>query len=183
MKEYLKQHKIMHEGKKTFAGNTLFVYSKPLKEILSFFKPDSLLDYGCGKGAQYTSRKAHEEFNCPMPTLYDPCYEPFERKPTGTFAGVICVDVLEHVPEEDLDNIIKDIFAYTESFVFIGISIKLAKKSLPNGKNCHATVKPPNWWKEKVLQHKPHNIKTFLYYGISKTKCGLIYRDETEREK
>ena len=167
----------MHD-KGFFSGKTLFLYSEPLKEIISFFKPYSLLDYGCGKGQQYTFYKAHESFNCPMPTLYDPCYEPFKEKPTGTFAGVICTDVLEHIPKSGLDDVIKDILGYAEDFVFIGVSTKLAKKVLPNGDNCHATVESPNWWKEKVLQHRSNNIKVFLYNEESKGACGMIYRDE-----
>lgn len=42
-------------------------------------------------------------------TLYDPGYEPYSTLPVGDFDGVICTDVLEHCPEEDIPWIFKRI--------------------------------------------------------------------------
>ncbi|NKC15438.1 MAG: hypothetical protein GKR94_25565 [Gammaproteobacteria bacterium] len=80
--------------------------------------------------------------------FYDPAFEPYCAVPSGRFDGVICTDVLEHCPEQDVHWIIDDLFRYAASFLFCTISCQLASKKLPTGENAHITVKPPHWWGE-----------------------------------
>ena len=165
MKEYLEQHKIMHSKNNVFVGNSLLKYSKYIKEIISDTKPERLLDYGCGKGLQYTISLAHKDWgmeNCPV--LYDPCYEPFSYKPEGKFDMVICTDVLEHVPREELGEVVRDIFRFTDGLAFFGVSVRPAKKNLPNGNNAHSTIKPISWWKAKIDKHNINDVKYDLCY-------------------
>ena len=61
----------------------------------------TLLDYGAGQGWQYTEECYHVLWNI-MPTLYDPAVAAFHVKPSQRFDGVICTDVLEHIPEAEL---------------------------------------------------------------------------------
>lgn len=168
MKEYLEQHKLMHKSG-FFGGQTCLSYAEPLQRLVKQRNPTSLLDYGCGKGDQYFVNRLHERLNCPMPTLYDPCYDPFKQKPEGSFSGVICTDVLEHVPEDDIEDVVREIFSFATDFVFIGVSVRPAAKILPNGENCHATIRPIDWWVNKILKLKPNNIKIFIYYEDPKT--------------
>jgi hypothetical protein len=81
---------------------------------------------------------------------YDPGYPPFAERPLGTFDLVICCDVLEHCPEEDLQWIMEDIAGHARRGVFLVIACYPAKKSLPNGENAHITIQPPSWWKPRV---------------------------------
>jgi hypothetical protein len=41
---------------------------------------------------------------------------------------------------------------------FFRIACYLAKKSLPDGRNCHLIVKEPVWWREQILQHMAVDI-------------------------
>ena len=43
-------------------------------------------------------------------TCYDPGYEPHSRLPQGKFDGVLCTDVLEHCPQDDLEWIVGELF-------------------------------------------------------------------------
>jgi len=43
-------------------------------------------------------------------------------KPTGRFDLVISTDVLEHIPEEHIDDIIADIFSYSDRWVQLPVS-------------------------------------------------------------
>ena len=81
-----------------------------------------------------------------LPTLYDPAVDEFSAKPRGKFDGVICTDVAEHVPEDEVDVFLSDVFSHARKFVFITICTRPAKKLLPDGRNCHLTVKPATWW-------------------------------------
>ena len=49
----------------------------------------------------------------------------FEKKPEAgrKFDLVICIDVLEHIPQSDLPRIIKEIFDYSGKYVFAAIKV------------------------------------------------------------
>ncbi len=129
-----------------------------LMELVNHHQAKSLLDYGCGKGMQWKLRfnaiNDGREFETTLQDLlgietvgcYDPGYEPLSSLPTGKFDAVICFDVLEHCPEDDLPWILDQIFSYSNKFVFANIACFPAKKLLPNGENAHCTIKPAEWW-------------------------------------
>lgn len=154
---YRKQYEQMHV-RGFFPGKQPIKQWNEINELIERFKPKTLLDYGCGKARCYTEVKIHEKWGV-MPVLYDPYHPPYSVKPTGKFEGVICTDVLEHVPEEDIYDVLEDIFSYATSFVYLSISTKVAKKNLPNGENCHVTVKPKEWWIPQIHKAiKKHKV-------------------------
>ena len=110
-----------------------------------------MLDYGAGKGHQYdlnrTDVDLREVYGVSEITCYDPGHQPYSSLPDGSFDGVICLDVMEHCPEEDLPWIISEIIGYAEKFVYFTVACFKAEKKLPNGENAHCTVRPPAWWK------------------------------------
>lgn len=113
-----------------------------------------VLDYGCGAGMQYEApHNLQRKLHIPKPTMYDPGVERYAQKPTGTFDGVICSDVLEHVPEALVGNVLAELFDYAERFVWMSVCCRPAKKSFPDGTNMHVTVKPETWWKAQVKAH------------------------------
>ena len=177
MKEYLEQHMLMHETREScFSGKTCLVYSRKIKQCILEYSPESVLDYGCGKGSQYLKHKEHESWGVSVPTLYDPCYKPYSSRPSGKFDAVICTDVLEHIPKDDLVEILNDIYGYASKFVFFGVGTSKAKKILPNGNNAHATIEPLRWWKILLEAHN-RGIDTFLYATKSGSKSlegGLL---------
>src|ERR1051326_1125418 len=72
--------------------------------------------------------------------------------PTGRFDGVVCTDVLEHCPEEDLAWILEEIFSYAARFVYLNVACFPARKTLPSGENAHITIREPDWWHALVAQ-------------------------------
>jgi hypothetical protein len=165
-RELLDLYKRMHlEGERslgipalrTFAGGSLLRHAPAIKRLIDATGTRTLLDYGSGKGQQYTADslelpdgtrigKLADYWGVDSITTYDPAYEPLSRLPSGTFDGVICTDVLEHCPEEDLPWIVDELFAFARRFVFANIASFPAVKALPNGENAHSTVQPPAWW-------------------------------------
>jgi hypothetical protein len=111
----------------------------------------TLLDYGCGEGKQYTIEYWHSFWNI-MPTLYDPAVKEFSKRPKGQFDGVICTDVLEHVPIDELDVAIEDLVGYSKLWCFVSVCCRRAKtnKNLPDGRNAHVTIRPRRWWRDKL---------------------------------
>jgi hypothetical protein len=86
-------------------------------------------------------------------SFYDPGVPEYETLPTGEFDGVICTDVLEHIPEGLLPETFETIFSKARHFVFLVIDCGLAVKKLPNGENAHCTVKLPSWWNSQLRSY------------------------------
>lgn len=156
MMDYAKAYRQLHaRNRKIFGGFSIVEHVPAIAELVNEFKPDRILDYGCGKGLQYTQERVHDQWGGLMPALYDPGVKALSRKPEGKFGGIICTDVLEHIEEFDLPEILDDIFGYAadEAFVFFNVACRPAKsKRLSDGRNVHVTVKPPEWW-ETIIGH------------------------------
>jgi FkbM family methyltransferase len=104
---------------------------------------------------------------------YDPGYAPHSARPEGRFDGVICTDVLEHCPEEDVPWILEEIFGYAGRFVYLNVACYPARKTLPNGENAHITVRPPEWWREKVRAAARPGIRVELQADVREEEADL----------
>lgn len=122
----------------------------------------TILDYGCGLG-QWTWRGFGDMPNGVLGSmgskvqsiwLYDPAVEPFSQKPPidYRFDVVTCADVMEHVPEEHVDEVLTEIAMYCkpEGRMIFAISGNPAYKQFEDGENVHCTVKPIEWWQQKI---------------------------------
>lgn len=113
------------------------------------FKPASVLDYGCGRG------NLAEFFRDRMGATirkYDPAIPELSEAPTGSFDLGLNTDVLEHVPEDEIDGILAAIRALCKN-AFFNVHLIHAREILSNGENAHCTLKPPAWWKAKIAKH------------------------------
>ncbi len=150
-------------AEQTFAGSSLLKHIAAIKELIDEQSARTILDYGSGKGRQYEPLTVKTADGQRLPsiqaywgvdsiTCYDPGYMPYRRLPQGTFDGVICTDVLEHCPEDDLPWIVGEIFAFARKFVFANVACYPAIKRLANGENAHCTVQSSAWWEALVGQ-------------------------------
>ena len=147
---YIDQAKKIHENENKWRGTTVRQYIPEINKLRREYSLVTMLDYGCGKA----------QFHDPIwnAVKYDPAIEIFNTKPVGKFDLVISTDVLEHVPEENIDEVIADIFNYSDRCVFVSVCCREAKEILPNGMNAHATVKPESWWKDKFSKYKNYKL-------------------------
>lgn len=172
---YINQYKLYHQNPETYHGESVDLDVKFITPLIQHFKAESLLDYGCGKGYQYTKRKIHDKFfSGIMPTLYDPGVPEYSKFPANRFDGVICCDVLEHVPEEFIDETLKQIFSKANKFVYISVSDIPAFAILPNGENAHVTQKPVDWWIDKIKPHTHWLHCGFSIRGNDRYVCQMI---------
>lgn len=157
----------MHVDESVFPGDSLTQHASSIKQLIDSTGSKTLLDYGCGKGYQYTKLNLHDEyFNGIMPSLYDPGTK-YSDFPEGEFDGVLCTDVLEHIEEKDLDGVLEQIYSKATKFVYLGVCTVPAQAILPDGRNAHVTIKPFAWWLEKVSPFA--KVGTQLYcYGNNK---------------
>lgn len=110
-----------------------------LREI-DWLEPNSVLDYGAGK-----SNLAKQLFPEAATAAYDPAIPGRHLKPRLRFDLVICTDVLEHIPTDEVGDLLADIVKYSDR-AFFTIHTGPAYHKLPDGSNCHCTIKGVNWW-------------------------------------
>jgi hypothetical protein len=156
IEDYAAIYREMHAfGPDRFAGHSIKPHVRDIAALVSHTRARSLLDYGSGKGAQYREAEVQSAWGGLVPHCYDVGVPEFAKRPTGQFDGVICTDVLEHIAEADLEEVLDDIFSFARKFVFFSVATRLAGKTLPDGRNAHLTVRKALWWKILINRRKP----------------------------
>ena len=145
--KYLDQYKEIHKQKNYgISGDHLVGQLMPLIDK----KITSLLDFGCGRSN--TSELLRKQLGLPEKEVsrYDPAVEGRDTVPSRSFHTVICTDVLEHIPEEELNDVLVDIWGFADKQAIFVIAMREASAILPNGENAHCTVQQKEWWEEKL---------------------------------
>lgn len=162
--DYTKLH---HEG--LFQGNTVMRYKKDLKELFSEHDVKTALDYGCGKASAHNTYHLDSDLGVVF-DLYDPGVSLYNTLPQKQYDAVICVDVLEHVPEDEVVNTLHEILSRATKCVFLTFCSRPAKKLLPISKvNAHVTQKDRAWWVNQIDTVQT-NLKTNITYILLETK-------------
>ena len=173
------------DAKNTFDGKSLRFFFNSIKKIIEATKSDSLIDYGCGKAKYYfnsievnnnTYKNIIDYWKIKNYYLYDPGVSKFSKYPSQKADGVICVDVVEHIPEEDVYNFIKEIFNLANKFIFIVIACYPANKTFPNGRNVHVCIKTPDEWRKILSDIKSNynNISPVVICTTARKKFTII---------
>lgn len=181
--EIIKKYQLFHINgteklppSKTFMGYSLTKWVGKIKEIINLNNCKSILDFGCGKAFLYTNslninninyKNITEFWNVKDVYLYDPGVVKFSTYPNKKYDGVICTDVIEHIPENDIMNFIQDIFDLSEKFVFIVVALMPASKQFDDGKNIHLCLKSKNEWDKIFNEFKKMypSIKQYIYFN------------------
>ena len=143
---YRQQNALLHEDKNQYYGVAGKAYIPLLTNIYLEYECNDILDYGCGKGKIAKMLRRFPIRN------YDPAIPEFSDMPEPADL-VICLDVMEHIEPECLDNVLEHLRKLVGRIGLISVSTRLAKKTLPDGRNAHLIVEEPEWWLPKFLKH------------------------------
>jgi hypothetical protein len=147
--ELIAQYRHMHAT--SVYGDTSVKNLRFLRPEIKLLRPRSILDYGCGQS------RLLDRLELGYPTeliRYDPAIPPYSRKPVRPADLLINVDVLEHIEERDLDDVISEMVSLCRHAIII-IDTKPASTILPDGRNAHVTIRPHAWWRERLSRHFP----------------------------
>jgi hypothetical protein len=122
-----------------------------------------MVDYGAGKGRLSQSIKPDHKV---MVCQYDPGVDDISEPPGPTDGLVSCIDVLEHIEPELLDNVLDDLQRITLNVGFFTIHTGPAVKVLSDGRNAHLIQKGYGWWLPKL-------IKRFDLMNFTQTANGF----------
>lgn len=157
-----------HQRSKTYSGKLLRPHADYLDGLIERLEVRSALDYGCGKGEQYSwrdpaagGRTLEERWGFEV-AKYDPAWPPFAQLPAGPFELVIVTHVLGSIPLSDLGAVLDEIHGLATKAVFIGEKIGPVKKSALSA----AGGRPVGWtrdqWAKEIAKHTRPGIETIL---------------------
>jgi hypothetical protein len=154
----LKMNKVMHEQDKNFGTgvNTDIVMSEHAGrmsvlagQLIKNHGIISILDYGCGK----------KEFENRMPVIngltinnYDPCIEGLNDAPEPADI-VVCIDVLEHIEFEYLNDVLIDMERLTKKLCYVSVCTSEASKFYSDGQNMHLIQEGFEWWYPRLRKY------------------------------
>ncbi len=147
-KEYLDLQSDLH--KNPHYGVASLAYAPIVKQVFKSIGALSISDYGAGKcnlkvGLEQQGITGFDYFP------YDPVFPGYGDPKAADL--VCCIDVLEHVEEEFLLNVMEDLVKITRRVGFFTIATGPAQKVLADGRNAHLIQKPSSWWLPKFLPY------------------------------
>ena len=124
-------------------------YAPLVAQVMEATGINELLDYGAGKGR--LGQTLEDMYENPLIIHhYDPAI-PEWSAPPAPCRLVACIDVLEHIEPDLLDNVLDDLQRVTAGVGVFTVHTGPAAKVLLDGRNAHLTQKPASWWLPKFL--------------------------------
>jgi hypothetical protein len=139
--EYRRQLVMKHESMAW--GKHGHSHAPEIQEFIKQLGARSVLDYGCGRA---TLSKALPDAKVQE---YDPGVLGKDLLPKPADL-IVCTDVLEHIEPQLLDSVLRHIFLLARRGAYFVIATRLARETLPDGRNAHLIVQPPEWWLAKL---------------------------------
>ena len=155
---------------------------------------DRLIDFGCGSGkvakiflmknldvtlVDFCSNCLDEDVSALTMLLSDQlrfveaCLWDLPKELTNV-DWIYCCDVLEHIPESQIDAVLKGMAERTEKGGYLSICLKeeLNGNQLV-GEPLHLTVRDKAWWKEKVSTHWQIHKEVIVFEELYFNCCIL----------
>lgn len=146
----LANYQDIHGSNRYGQGGSHFPYV--LAHVMAL-KPRSILDYGAGKSdiAVRLGRRSGSTFVY----RFDPAIPEISKTPDGRFDLVVSFDVLEHIPEQEIDSALSEMARMADHALFV-IDMRPSKhKTLADGRNVHVSLHDVVWWHERLKRFFP----------------------------
>jgi len=140
--DYKNLNVLMHAQNKGYGDGRPDKWKDKAFDLIKKYNAKSFLDYGCGKGNLVKELERSTNINIQG---YDPCVYEFSRWPNKVDV-VFCVDVLEHIEEDKIIEVLNHISSLTKKVFFGLITLTPSNKTLPDGRNTHILIKPKEYW-------------------------------------
>ena len=172
--EYLAQQQAMHAMPRGYGGVTAEseIVANLVLNAVEEHKPKAVLDYGAGKGHMGELLFINGYRGDYRP--YDPAIPFWARRPDPA-PLVLCLDVLEHIEPDLLDNVLADLQRVTVDRGIFSVCHREAKKALPDGRNAHLIVQPQAWWTQRLATRWPIDDEIETGGAGDKQRLGTIY--------
>lgn len=142
--EYQKQQEYLHQT--TNYGVVGREYGERVSTIIDLLEINHVLDYGAGHNLSLRETlKPKREI---VYQAYDPGVPELADAPVPA-EMVCCIDVLEHIEPDCLEDVLDHLEELTEVILFATVHTGPAGKVLPDGRNAHLIQEDMPWWLPK----------------------------------
>jgi hypothetical protein len=146
--EYLRLQQELHKNPNY--GVASLHFAPIVADVIRQTGVRSLSDYGAGKknllkGLQQAGVSGIDY----LP--YDPAFP--EYGPPSPADLVCCIDVLEHIEPDMLENVLRELHRITVGIGFFSVHMGPAGKTLSDGRNAHLIQKPSSWWLHRLVEY------------------------------
>lgn len=139
-RDLVAQYAEMHASR--VYGDTSIKNLRYLRPEIRLLRPASILDYGCGQSRLLEALAP----SGPVRLLrYDPAIPAFAAEPRERVDLLLNIDVLEHIPEHDLADVVAHMASLCRDAIIVA-DTRPAAAILPSGENAHCTLHPHAWW-------------------------------------
>jgi hypothetical protein len=145
---YLNQQIKLHEDPNY--GIASIQYAPLVADIMKKIEAKSISDYGAGKKNLYFTLKNFGLGNFEY-FPYDPAFPEYGEAKIADL--VCCIDVLEHIEPNYVNDVIDALANITKNIGFYTIATGPALKILNDGRNAHLIQEPSSWWLAKLVKH------------------------------
>ena len=115
------------------------------------------------------------DFSC---VGYDPAIPKFCKFPEQDFDSILCLDVLEHLMEHQVADIFQQMKEMNPKYILFHICHAKAVHKLPDGRNCHETVRPIVWWHDKMKRSfSGYSIRQLVQVDPRSSRWLIEHRD------
>lgn len=160
--DYLRLQQELHRNPNY--GVASIQFAPLVKQVIEQIGATSLSDYGAGK--QNLHLTLSQELGVRIDYRpYDPAFPDYG--PPRSADLVCCIDVLEHIEPDFLDNVLDELAAITVGHGFFSIHIGPARKHLADGRNAHLIQQPSSWWLPRLCER-------FEIEALRKTPGGFF---------
>jgi hypothetical protein len=138
------------------------------EEFINKINPNSILDFGCGKGRLV--EKLKEDYPEKLILGYDPGNPEFDKSLDDIQVDLLMsTDVLEHIEPAYIDQTLAYL-SKKSRFIYHLIALSPAKLILPDGRNAHLILESKEWWRSKFVRlgYKIHDEKYMEHTKIPK---------------
>lgn len=109
-------------------------------------RPKSIIDYGCGTSPllELINVESIEHRG-----RYDPAIPEYAEEPPGKYDLLVSIDVLEHIAEEDLEEVLQHMDSLCKDAIIV-VDTKPAQLLLADGRNAHICLHDHRWWQSRL---------------------------------
>jgi hypothetical protein len=146
--DYRRMQQELHQNPEY--GVASLAFAPTVAEVIRQSGIRSVSDYGAGK-KNLLKGLAQAGINQLQYHPYDPAFPAYGEPKAADL--VCCIDVLEHIEPELLDNVLQELARITVNLGFFSIHQGPAGKVLSDGRNAHLIQQPSSWWLPRLSQH------------------------------
>ncbi len=143
-KQYKREQQRLHKDNDRY-GRASIKHAPDVARLIALEQPETILDYGAGKG-NLGLTLGMQVLEGRVLTEYDPGIKGIDVLPENKFDMVCCIDVLEHIEPECLDDVLRSLYEKTGKVAYITVHTGPAGKILSDGRNAHLIQKKIGWW-------------------------------------